>query len=309
MVATPVLFLTLALIAGFGPPSAVQHLRAGFASLLGSDITLPALLIGMAYAGLLICTSLIFLDRRENTFCIPIHCGSSMLAGIVASYFLSHFSTLPPPSQSQLLASVLILFALLFLSPLHHLSLQEVRATLARWLPMAHLLPNPAPATNATPLQRLFLFVCAGNTSRSPIAEAICNAELARRLNLSWEAIGQTQISAISAGLAPRAGAFMTPESRHVLQQLGVQSSPRLAQALTAEMMHRSEVVYCMTQKIQRQVIELFPAAAAKVRCLDPAGDIEDPSGADEATYTRSARRIHELVQQRLNELGILEES
>jgi hypothetical protein len=39
-------------------------------------------LVGLTYAGLCVCTTLIFLDRRENTFCVPMHCGSSMLAGV-----------------------------------------------------------------------------------------------------------------------------------------------------------------------------------------------------------------------------------
>lgn len=305
MIATPALIAALALAAVFGPADAAHQLRIGFACLAGSDLALPAAIAGFSYAGLLICTSLIFLDRRENTFCVPIHCGSSMLAGIVAAYGLSYFSALPPPSLSQLLGAALIMVALLFLSPLHHLSVTELRATLARWLPNASLLPPPVPAPAGTPFQRLFLFICAGNTSRSPMAQAICNAELARRLNLSWEAVGPGRIRAISAGLAPREGAPMTPESCRTLEELGVRFAPHTARFVTAEMVRDAEMVFCMTQKLQRQALEHFPAAGAKMRCLDPDGDIEDPTGGGASAYARCARRIQELVGERLSELGI----
>ena len=155
-------------------------------------------------------------------------------------------------------------------------------------------------------MNKRILFVCAGNTSRSPIAEAICNAELARRLNVAWEAMGQTHVRALSAGVTPRADAPMTPESHGVLRQLGVLFKPHQARGITEEMTRQSEVIYCMTQKLRQQVIELYPAVATKVHCLDPEGDIEDPSGKDEATYARCARRIQALVHARLNEAGIL---
>ena len=54
--------------------------------------------------------------------------------------------------------------------------------------------------------QRLFVFICNRNTSRSPMAAAICNAEIARRLKVAPEALMSVGIHVVSAGLAARPG-------------------------------------------------------------------------------------------------------
>jgi hypothetical protein len=78
------------------------------------------MLVGVSYAALCVCTTLIFLDRRENTFCVPMHCGSSMLSGVVATWLLTTLYGQAPPSAAQFASAGLVVVALLFLSPLHH---------------------------------------------------------------------------------------------------------------------------------------------------------------------------------------------
>jgi hypothetical protein len=97
----------------------------GVTSFWSSSALIPALAIGVLYAGLYVFGTLIYLDRRENTFCIPLNRGSSLLSGVVASYVLA---TTPP--VEQLIAASLILLALTLLSPLHHVV--EVAADAAK---------------------------------------------------------------------------------------------------------------------------------------------------------------------------------
>lgn len=82
---------------------------------------IPALLIGVLYAGLYVFGTLIYLDRRENTFCIPLNRAASLLAGVVAAYALAAAWHRPPPAAAQLIAVIPIAAALLLLSPAHHL--------------------------------------------------------------------------------------------------------------------------------------------------------------------------------------------
>ncbi|PYS40856.1 MAG: hypothetical protein DMF71_12430 [Acidobacteria bacterium] len=127
MIASPLLLLALGALAVIGVGNQMAGFRTGFTSFLASDAAGPALLVGLFYAGLCICTTLIFLDRRENTFCVPVHCGTSMLSGVTAAYILAALFHQNRPSALQLVSSALIIIALAFLSPLHHFDLVLAR--------------------------------------------------------------------------------------------------------------------------------------------------------------------------------------
>ncbi|HEX5082510.1 MAG TPA: hypothetical protein VFY40_10720 [Blastocatellia bacterium] len=120
IVATPILLIAIAILAAVGAGDALTDLRRGFTDVPGSGIVVAAILVGLSYAALCVCTTLIFLDRRENTFCVPMHCGSSMLSGIVATWLLTMLYNQARPSAAQFISAGLIVIALLFLSPLHH---------------------------------------------------------------------------------------------------------------------------------------------------------------------------------------------
>jgi hypothetical protein len=102
----------------------------GMTSFWSTPALVPALAIGVLYAGLYVFGTLIYLDRRENTFCIPLNRGASLLAGVAVSYVLAAMTTLPRPPVEQLVAASLVLLALTLLSPLHHVV--EVAADAAK---------------------------------------------------------------------------------------------------------------------------------------------------------------------------------
>src|SRR5258708_37134175 len=120
-----------------GSGEAMLGFRAGFTTFLGSAAVGWALLVGLFYAAVCICTTFIFLDRRENTFCVPMHCGSSMLSGLTAAYALTWFPNQSPPGGWQMPSASLIVIALALLSPLHHFEfyLGKLRYTRARIFP------------------------------------------------------------------------------------------------------------------------------------------------------------------------------
>jgi hypothetical protein len=122
-VAMPVLVLIPAILAVIGPDQLASQLRFGFAHLFDPSFALFGWAIGFFYAALGIFLSFLYLDRRENTFCMPLFACSSLLAGIVASYLLLWFAHGPIPDGAQLGAAVVIIAALFVLSPLHHLPL------------------------------------------------------------------------------------------------------------------------------------------------------------------------------------------
>ena len=122
-VAMPVLIFLPCLVALLGKGEIADELRAGFVHLFSGPIGLGGLMIGLFYAGLGICLSFIYLDRRENTFCMPLFACSSLLSGITASYLLAWWMHGPKPHGVDISAALVIMFALLVMSPLHHLPL------------------------------------------------------------------------------------------------------------------------------------------------------------------------------------------
>ena len=334
MVASPLLLLALVALAFIGSGEALIGFRLGFTTFLLSKEALFAVMIGLFYAGLCVCTTLIFLDRRENTFCVPMHCGSSMLSGLAATYVLSLVYHKTTTSNPQLISAGLIVMALAVLSPLHHFErfLRKVRSSVAnvyeRLPGFATGLEKPDPiiwsslrATVAENVQvtknesegldhfakmpRGFLFVCSGNTCRSPIAAAIGNVEIAARLRIPFAALDAARLPAVSAGISVSVGAPMTTEAQEALRLLDVPVNSHSAQNLTVELAHEVEKIYCMTEAHRNAVIDLIPAAAAKTQCLDPDGDVEDPVGRELAAYVNCATRIHGLVRRRFDEIGL----
>jgi protein-tyrosine-phosphatase len=328
MIAAPLLLLALGAMAAFGSSGVTEGFRLGFTTFLGTRAAGWAVLVGLFYAGLCVCTTLIFLDRRENTFCVPMHCGSSMLAGLTASYALTFFLNQSPPSTSQLVSAGLLVMALALLSPLHHfeLYLGKFRYALARIFPgllSGSRIDRPAfahepavadiglgkqmaaGADEFKKIAQIILFVCSGNTCRSPMAAAIGNAEIARRLQLSSATGGGLNVRALSAGVSAQVGAPMTSEAKQALDLIGIPANGHRSSNLTAELAHQVEKIFCMTQAHRDRVIEIAPEAAAKTLCLDPRGDVADPIGGSLENYVTCARHIHSLIRVRFDEIGL----
>src|ERR1700704_995566 len=121
IVAMPALVIAPALLALLGHGSIANEMRFGFTHVLSAPFATAGLAIGLFYAGLGIFCTFIYLDRRENTFCIPMFACSSILSGIVATYILTWWLHAPYPSGIQMSSACLIMAALFVLSPLHHL--------------------------------------------------------------------------------------------------------------------------------------------------------------------------------------------
>ena len=156
-------------------------------------------------------------------------------------------------------------------------------------------------------LRRLFVFVCSGNTSRSPMAQAICNAEIARRLRVPLESLDRWGIRAVSAGLKAKPGEPLTAEAGHALAVVGLSNVQHRSSNLTRRMAQQAEIIFCMTEDQRSELTAMFPEAAAKTYCLQSLGNISDPTGKGTTAFSELADLLQRLVREQLDKLGIVD--
>lgn len=116
MVATPFVVLVLGIAAIFGQGPVIEEVRAGFTTFFSSPVVMQGILVGLLSSGTGIFGGLILLDKRENTFCIPVNRSSSILAGVVASFILLVWLGAKAPSNGELWGAGIIILAILFLT-------------------------------------------------------------------------------------------------------------------------------------------------------------------------------------------------
>jgi protein-tyrosine-phosphatase len=129
------------------------------------------------------------------------------------------------------------------------------------------------------------LFVCTGNTCRSPFAEAVARHE--------------GLVDAESAGLGAYPGDGPPVDAVEVARERGLDLSTHRARPLTIEMLDRADIVVGMTAA---QVCELENRGArGKARLLD-AADIDDPIDRGPEAYRRTYDQIETAVRALLEE-------
>lgn len=87
LVSTPAAFMGLAILAVIGGGE-FDNIRRGFLEFPFTQQALWAIAIGVLSQGTGIFGALVLLDKRENTFSVPVNRASSMLAGVVATLSL-----------------------------------------------------------------------------------------------------------------------------------------------------------------------------------------------------------------------------
>ncbi len=154
-------------------------------------------------------------------------------------------------------------------------------------------------------LRTTLLFVCTGNTCRSPMAAGLARKLLAERLGCTIRGLESRGVEVLSAGVVGGGHCPATPEAVAAARHFGADIRHHRSRKLTSELIHDADMIFCMTEFHAEAARELAPAAADRIVRLSAAGDIPDPIGGGGDVYRRTAENLLKAVQERLDKVSV----
>lgn len=134
------------------------------------------------------------------------------------------------------------------------------------------------------------LFVCTGNTCRSPMAEGLCRAMAKSR---------RADVNVLSAGLSARPG---DPPAAAAVAAVkpAADISEHQARPVSRELLEASDMIVVMTKTQQEMLQRLYPDGAERMitfrELAGQTGDIDDPFGQPQPVYDAVAKEMTSIL-------------
>ena len=147
------------------------------------------------------------------------------------------------------------------------------------------------------------LFVCTGNTCRSPMAEGFCRKYFSDILSCQVDDLTNLGYKISSAGIAAFEGA---PASRHaveVCRERQIDLTGHQSRQLTLQEVDQSDLIFVMSRNHRSYIVQSVPSAVDKSFLLDPKGDVQDPVGFNIDVYRACFQQISENIKKKKGDI------
>ncbi len=143
----------------------------------------------------------------------------------------------------------------------------------------------------------MVLFVCTGNTCRSPMAELLMQKRVADRLQCDVRELEDRGFMIMSAGVAAMMGGQASNEAVEVLKEMNLDLSQHESQPLGDRLVRFADHIFTMTRGHREAILSQWPDAEPRIRliCRDNC-DVSDPIGGPLEFYRRCAAQIDEQL-------------
>lgn len=153
---------------------------------------------------------------------------------------------------------------------------------------------------------QMFVFVCTGNTCRSPMAAGIMRKLVADKKGIKQSEVADHSILIESAGISAMMGSRPSPEAVTVVAKMDIDLRDHESQPLTEQLVQHADLIFAMTRSHRAAILSHWPTAADRVKllCRDWT-DVPDPIGGPPEQYQRCAQQIRLALESWLPELDI----
>lgn len=135
------------------------------------------------------------------------------------------------------------------------------------------------------------LFVCTGNTCRSPMAEGILKSMIKSGDN----------IHILSAGIFAYEGESASKEAIEAMKRMGIDISAHVSHPISERLIDEADLILTMTKQHMDMLLRMHLSARGKTHTIlgytGKSGDIADPYGGNAEVYDVCAKELYSAVE------------
>ncbi len=142
------------------------------------------------------------------------------------------------------------------------------------------------------------LFVCTGNTCRSPLAEIFAKSLLAQKYEVPMKDLAEFGFNIMSGGIATWEGLAASNFAVESANKYNLDLTNHKAKQISVQLIKEADCIFCMSEEHISYILKLCPDSIIKVKKLRSDGEnIQDPAFASYKEYETCAFQIKQEVE------------